>query len=430
MIDHYWNTGIDFDGVWSARPHDILGIGFAYTGVSSQIIDYNREQGFPVIPSFEGMLEVSYTAQIMQGLTVQPDFQYFWNPGGHSPTPKTRMCRHPTPPCSACAPPSTIELAGDPACRLGRCFAAGQGALGVLRMSDMRPILIAGPTASGKSGLALRLAERLGGIVINADSMQVYRELRILTARPAPDEEARVPHALYGFVRARELFGRALRGGRGARHREARARGRRPIIVGGTGLYFKVLLEGLSPVPPIDPRRARTLAGAGGAATGAGELHAVLAARDPEMAARLMPTDPQRIVRALEVLESTGRSLAEWQRRPGEPVLTRAETSPLLVVPERAELRAAHRRALRRDDGGGALEEVRRSWRSDLDRAADHAGAGRGAAAAASRRRAVARGRDRGGQARDPPIRQAAADLAQPQYDCVESYHQRNKWKE
>ena len=82
------NTGIIFDGVWSARPHDILGIGFAYTGVSSQIIDYSREQEFPVIPSFEGMLEVSYTAQIMQGLRVQPDFQYFWNPGGHSANPE------------------------------------------------------------------------------------------------------------------------------------------------------------------------------------------------------------------------------------------------------------------------------------------------------------------------------------------------------
>ena len=87
MIDHYWDAGLTFDGMWSSRPHDVFGIGFAYTGVSSQIIDYNREQGFPVIPSFEGMLEVSYTAQIMRGLTVQPDFQYFWNPGGHSGNP-------------------------------------------------------------------------------------------------------------------------------------------------------------------------------------------------------------------------------------------------------------------------------------------------------------------------------------------------------
>lgn len=88
MIELYWEAGLTFEGLWSARPHDLLGIGFAYTGVSAQIIDFNKEQGFPVIPSFEGMLEVSYTAQIMPGLTLQPDFQYFWNPGGHVGDPE------------------------------------------------------------------------------------------------------------------------------------------------------------------------------------------------------------------------------------------------------------------------------------------------------------------------------------------------------
>ena len=87
MIDHYWNAGVTFEGMWSVRPRDVLGIGFAYTGVSSQIIDYNREEGFPVIPSYEGMLEVSYTAHMMQGFALQPDFQYFWNPGAHSAAP-------------------------------------------------------------------------------------------------------------------------------------------------------------------------------------------------------------------------------------------------------------------------------------------------------------------------------------------------------
>ena len=104
--------------MWSARPHDVLGIGFAYTGVSSQIIDYQKEQGFPVIPSFEGMLEVSYTAQIMQGLTLQPDFQYFWNPGGHSGDPDDPDHRRsPTPPSSACARPSITD---ESAARVGR----------------------------------------------------------------------------------------------------------------------------------------------------------------------------------------------------------------------------------------------------------------------------------------------------------------------
>ena len=198
-------------------------------------------------------------------------------------------------------------------------------------MPTARTILIAGPTASGKSGLAMALAERLGGTVINADSMQVYRDLRILTARPTPEDEARVPHALYGFVSGAEAYS----AGRYAVDvasaiAEARAAGRVPIVVGGTGLYFKVLLEGLSPVPPADPQ-VRDFWRAQARVRPASELHALLAARDPETAARLMPTDPQRIVRALEVLESTGRSLADWQRAPGRPVLLEHETVRLLV---------------------------------------------------------------------------------------------------
>jgi tRNA dimethylallyltransferase len=199
-----------------------------------------------------------------------------------------------------------------------------------------RAILIAGPTASGKSGLALRLAEEVGGTVINADSMQVYRELRILTARPSPIEEVRAPHALYGCVSGAEAYSAGRYAVDVARAiAEARQAGRVPIVVGGTGLYFMVLLEGLSPVPPVDPavrRRWRAEA----AARPAPDLHAVLAARDPEMAARLMPTDPQRIVRALEVLESTGRSLAHWQAESGTPVLRKADTARVLVLPDPA----------------------------------------------------------------------------------------------
>src|SRR4026209_2392690 len=121
-------------------------------------------------------------------------------------------------------------------------------------MTQLRPILIAGPTASGKSGLALALAERVSGTVINADSMQVYRELRILTARPTLEDEARTPHALYGFVGGAEPYSAGRYAADAARGiAEARDSGRVPIVVGGTGLYFKVLLEGLSPVPVIDP---------------------------------------------------------------------------------------------------------------------------------------------------------------------------------
>ena len=225
-------------------------------------------------------------------------------------------------------------------------------------MPPHRPILIAGPTASGKSALALALAERLGGTIINADSMQVYRELRVLTARPSREDEARAAHALYGFVAGADAYSAArYAADAAAAIAAARAAGRVPIIVGGTGLYFRVLLQGLSPVPPVEPDvRAywRTQA----AARPAPELHALLAARDPATAARLMPTDPQRIVRALEVLELTGRSLTEWQREPGAPVLDEAEVARLLVLPERASL--VRRIEVRFDAmiAAGALEEV------------------------------------------------------------------------
>jgi tRNA dimethylallyltransferase len=206
--------------------------------------------------------------------------------------------------------------------------------------TDLRPILIAGPTASGKSALAMAIAEQVGGTIVNADSMQVYRELRILTARPTPADEARVPHALYGFVPAQEAYsaGRFVRDAAEAIAR-AQAQGRRPIVVGGTGLYFKALLEGLSPVPEIDDDvRAHWRAEA--ARRGAEAMHVELAARDEVMAGRLQSADTQRIVRALEVLESTGRSLAEWQTLKGAPVLNEAETVRLVVRVDRAELHA------------------------------------------------------------------------------------------
>jgi tRNA dimethylallyltransferase len=219
-------------------------------------------------------------------------------------------------------------------------------------------ILIAGPTASGKSGLALQMAERLGSIVINADSMQVYRELRILTARPSEEEEARIPHALYGFVSGAQSYSAGRYAIDAAQALEAaREQGLRPIIVGGTGLYFKALLEGLSPMPAIDAGvRAHWRGVAETAVPGA--LHRLLSERDPVMAAKLAPGDTQRIVRALEVIDSSGRSLAEWQRRPRVPVLDAHATTRIMIEPERAELcrRIDTRFAAMLE--AGALEEV------------------------------------------------------------------------
>ncbi|HJZ33559.1 MAG TPA: tRNA (adenosine(37)-N6)-dimethylallyltransferase MiaA [Hyphomicrobiaceae bacterium] len=219
-------------------------------------------------------------------------------------------------------------------------------------------IVIAGPTASGKSQVAMALAERLDGVIINADSMQVYRELAILTARPSPTEAARLPHALYGFVSGAEAYsaGRYANDAAAALA-EARSRGRVPIIVGGTGLYFRALLTGLSPIPAADPE-VRSHWRQAAARLTPRELHAHLTARDPVMAERLLPTDPQRIVRALEVLETTGRSLADWQRQPGSPAPGLADARRLLLLPEATQHAAAIARRFEAMLGDGALAEV------------------------------------------------------------------------
>ena len=206
--------------------------------------------------------------------------------------------------------------------------------------SPTSPILIAGPTASGKSALAVRLAEIYGGVVINADAIQVYAELSILSARPTPADEARAPHWLYGYVSASVAYsvGRYVVDAADALGR-AEAAGLRPIVVGGTGLFFKALLEGLSPIPAIEPGvRAhwRALAERHGAQW----LHTELSTRDPVMAARLAGNDTQRLTRALEVLDATGRSLADWQRQPGSPVLVERDTVRLVLRPERTALLA------------------------------------------------------------------------------------------
>ena len=231
----------------------------------------------------------------------------------------------------------------------------------------IEPILIAGPTASGKSALAIRLAEALGGVVINADSMQVYADLHIITARPTPAEEARVPHRLFGHVDGAENYsvGRWLADARAALDR-CKQEGLRPILAGGTGLYFKALLEGLSTIPPV-PDSVRSALRARHAHTPTPELHALLAERDAALAARLGENDRQRIMRALEVLEATGRSLMSFHedREPGP--LAGERVTRLFLAPERDLLRARIDARFDMMIAGGALEEVARLAARELD---------------------------------------------------------------
>ncbi len=224
--------------------------------------------------------------------------------------------------------------------------------------AEAKAILIAGPTASGKSVVALALAERLGGTVINADSMQLYRELRVLTARPSEADEALAPHRLYGVVSASEAFsvGRWLEAAQAA-IAEARDAGSVPILVGGTGLYFKALIEGLAPIPDI-PSEVRAYWREQAARLTPEALHRELAARDPGVAAKLRSSDPQRIVRALEVIDATGVSLSEWQGAPAAPVLLADDVLRFVIAPEREPLYAAIDARFDRMIENGAIEEV------------------------------------------------------------------------
>ena len=226
-------------------------------------------------------------------------------------------------------------------------------------------LIVAGPTASGKSTLALALARRLDGVVINADSMQVYRELRVLTARPTPEEEASVPHRLYGVRPAAEPANAAWwREAALAAMDEASRAGKLPILCGGTGLYFLSLTRGLADVPAV-PAWAREEARSLLAASGAAAVHERLARLDPATAATLRPTDGQRLARALEVVLGTGRGLAAW--RSGGGVGAPWRRWAVLLRPPRDELR--HAVAARFDAmlEGGALDEVRALLDRGLD---------------------------------------------------------------
>lgn len=223
-----------------------------------------------------------------------------------------------------------------------------------------------GPTASGKSALALALAERIGGEIVNADSMQVYRDFRILTARPTVEEEASVPHHLYGHVDAAERYstGRWLTDALAAIAR-IRARNKTPILVGGTGLYFKALTQGLAEMPSIDPELRASLTDRANL-EGAPALHAELARLDPQTAARLEPNDAPRIIRALEVVETTGESITSFQANT-KPALAAEDWRGLALTPDREALYAAINRRFETMLEQGALDEVRAFAARNLD---------------------------------------------------------------
>lgn len=214
--------------------------------------------------------------------------------------------------------------------------------------------LIAGPTASGKSAVALALAEQVGGVVINADSAQVYADLRVLSARPGPTEEASVPHRLFGHVGGADSYS-AARWASEARAaiRAAHEAGQLPILVGGTGLYLRTLIDGIAPVPDIDPAvRAAVRAMPVDAA------HASLAVEDPAAAARLAATDTTRVARALEVVRSSGRTLAAWQQDRQGGIGGSVRLAPLLMLPDRAWLFERIEARFGGMFAGGAVEEV------------------------------------------------------------------------
>ncbi|MHA0319436.1 tRNA (adenosine(37)-N6)-dimethylallyltransferase MiaA [Sphingomonas melonis] len=215
--------------------------------------------------------------------------------------------------------------------------------------------LIAGPTASGKSAAAIRIAERHDGVVINADASQVYADLRILTARPDAAEEARVPHHLFGHVDGADAQYSAARWADEARAAidAVHAEGRLPILVGGTGLYMRTLLDGIAPVPPIDPAIRADVRGLPVA-----EAHRLLSQEDPAAAARLAPADTTRVARALEVVRATGRPLAHWQAQRVGGIGDRIRLAAAILLPDRSSLFDRIDARCEAMFANGAIEEV------------------------------------------------------------------------
>lgn len=228
-------------------------------------------------------------------------------------------------------------------------------------------VLIAGPTASGKSALALEVAARAGGIIINADSMQVYRDLRIITARPTDEEMSAAPHRLYGHIGAEEIYS----AGRWLREAEqeiasTRAAGKKAIVIGGTGLYFTALLKGLSAVPEVSAEVRQQVRDLGDTKDNEA-LHEMLAARDPRTASELRVPDRQRILRALEVIEATGRGLAEWREEPGVPVLNSGDYQAIFLETDREALGQRIDARFDKMLAEGALDEVKALYARNLD---------------------------------------------------------------
>lgn len=232
-------------------------------------------------------------------------------------------------------------------------------------MSEQTVAFIAGPTASGKSGAALALAQAVDGEIINADAMQVYSDLRIVTARPSPEEESIVPHHLYGVLGA----GEACSAGRWARMAadlitDIRARETRAIVVGGTGLYFRALAEGLSPIPET-PSEIREAAMVRREALGAAAFREEVLSRDPAME-HLAENDAQRLQRAWEVFEATGKPLSYYQSLPREPLINGPVQKAVIELPrEELYARCDERAAQMLEEG--AVEEVRELLLLDLD---------------------------------------------------------------
>ncbi len=215
-----------------------------------------------------------------------------------------------------------------------------------------RPVLIAGPTASGKSSLALHIAKTQGGTIINADAIQVFANWRVLSARPTPEDEAEAPHRLYGHVAANADYsvGHWLRD-----LREVLSEASRPIIVGGTGLYFTALTEGLADIPDTPQTIRKTAMDR----IAAGEAPALLSELDAETAARIDPQNPMRIQRAWEVLQATGRGLAEWQDETGPPLLPLERAQALLIDAPKDWLTPRIEQRFDQMLSAGALDEAR-----------------------------------------------------------------------
>jgi tRNA dimethylallyltransferase len=215
--------------------------------------------------------------------------------------------------------------------------------------------LIAGPTASGKSALALNLAEQVGGVIVNADSAQVYRDLPILSAAPRPEERARAEHRLYAVLDGSQACSAADWAAMARREiADVHRSGKLPILVGGTGLYLRTLLQGIAPMPPIDSEVRRSVR-----AAAVEENRRKLLTLDPESAYRLKPADTLRIARALEVVLSTGKTIGEWQKHREGGIREAIELRPLILLPPREWLYRRCDERFAAMVGNGAAEEVR-----------------------------------------------------------------------